>query len=614
MKKAFVSMLSITALLVIMVIGTMANVSAQEIQPVTTGSDSSMIAPRYDECELAPEQEDAIMEAVLAENATFADYRFRELENVGCYNSYRIEDKEDPAEQENVTRFYGSIRLMNSENEPRYMSAYFNGDIRNGEINVTYVSEAWPQYDYESYFTEEENMILGYYLKTLLIDYEVYGEHGDMSVWLQVNDMPVYRCLASDFAGPEIARCPTPYDSPDWENFEQEFQQYVATISPEDSLFYSNDWSMMGLVKVRLSGVRSIMNDWTERISFFGEELKFSFSGNATVSADLPQVIGELESQGFGVCGPEDSACDYDNEKMAWYSPEMVGLYAYKSFDDAYIYLNMNGRPGETGYLYVGLSGTNADAHTEDAKTLVNQVAAVLGIDLGEIEFDEERYGTYDKEVSSQEADDITEPSEPEPPERPYRFMTFQKEITIPTIDGSSLPGWERNEGMFYTNYVMDDIGITVGKPYISYWQMSGENYESVQLGENEAYADVMIDSVDYAAASAALNEKIGRLATVTGEWNLDYYPVGYGGQIPLYRYGVMETMAAGAGMRDGDLGGSPVPQAPTFDDAFSKAFSNLQSTVAGEASPTFTIAPGMIGIALAIIAGMASFIFFLLK
>ncbi len=625
MKKAFVSMLSITILLIMLVISAISNVSAQVANP-TTATDSDMyestIAPDYPECNLTEGQRSEILAAVLSENATFADYDITEMEYVYCHYSYGL--REDESETgENVTYFYGTIRLMNSKNEPRYVNSHFNGEIVNNKITLTYLSKAWPQYNFESYFTEEENIIFDYYLKMLLIDYEVYGEHGDMQAWFRVNDMPVYRCLTTDLVGEEIARCPTPYDNTDWEKFKDEFSQYVTDMNPDDSFYYQNEWSSMGLVKTRLSEVRNLLNNWVTSIYFFGENLMFNFQGNVTVSANVDDILKSLSEQGFEVCSPEDSRCDYNKEKMAWYSPGMLGVYAHMSFGETYAYLNINGRQGETARLYAGLSGTDVDTHIDEMKAMISRVARILGIDVGDVEFEEQSYPeVYGKESpdgdGAHDDDEISTPPEPMIEESPYRMLTIQKEITLPVIDESAFSDWKKSTGMFYTNYFMDDTGITVGKPYISYWQKTDEwSYESIQIGEEEAYASVTIDSTNHDEAASMLSGMIGQFATITGEWNLEYYPIGTGGVFPVYRYGTLEARSGMETAAEDGLGGGTVPtsapQAPSFENNFDKGFSELQGSVSAD-DHSFSLAPNVIGMTLVLIAGMASLIFLLLK
>jgi hypothetical protein len=464
-----------------------------------------------------------------------------------------------------------------------------------------------------------------------LVDYEVYGEDGDELVWVQVSQWPQYRCLLTDaVASSEIARCMPAPEEMNYEEFRSNFDALVAEINPQDSFYYEEWGNAMGLMKVKYSQIRSLLREWVTYVDFFGEELRFSFYGNATVSTDLHEVISALEQQGFTVCNSWDSSCDYKDDKMAWYSPERLGFYIYKRYDDnTYFSANVDGVMGQEATFYAYLGGYDPDNYMGDAKELMNQVAGIVGIDLGEIEFTTEipEPRILEREDEETAISEEVAPAEPgyDPggkPEREYKYYRFEKKIVIPDRDYEPLlSGWEKQEGMFYTTYRNGDMGVTLGKPYVSYWERTGEyGYDSVQIGENEVYTGITIDEPDFEKAKSELSAKISSIATVTGDWNLEYYPVGSGGWGPLYKYGMYEEGARAAGIQtldatSGENAQAPQsPQPPSFDDSFGGAFNTLKSEISAD-EPHAAIGLEMIAVVtVLVIASMTSFIYLLLK
>jgi hypothetical protein len=592
MKRSFVSF-PVTIMLVMIVFSAAAGVSAQETVP----GERPDVPYEYRECVLSDEQESQIFDAVLSGNETLQDYNVKELRYINCHYGWR----DGSARDENVIYFYGSTELRDGEGEIRYSTVSFNGNMTNESMEFAYVSEPWTEYNFTGYFTEEEDAKLGYYLKQMLVDIEVYGEE-DAIAWIQVSQWPQYRCLldttSSDAKSAEIARC-IPPEEMDWAKFRANFEGIVSEMNPADSFYYENQWNAMGLVKVPLSRARELLKDWVTYVSFFGEELKFSFYGNASVSANIDNVIEILRNQGIEVCDPWDSTCDYDEDGMAYYSPERLGFYAYKNYgQDAYFSANINGIVGKEATLYAYLSGREIEHYVEDAKAMTMKMAEIAGVDIGEIEFTDRTSELIplkptpliDVEIEEAVAEE-TPPGDSgssgsaRPPEEEYKHLRFEAKVVIPGISEPMPTGWKKEEGLFYTSYTNDNMGITVGKPYVSYWQKSGEySYDSVQIGEDLAYASVVLDEADFEKAGNELTGKIGAMATVTGEWNLEYYPVGDGGWGPVYRYGILEAGTDVASRApSGGMINEQAPQPPSFENTFGEAFENLKTDVEAE-------------------------------
>jgi hypothetical protein len=627
MKKSVFSMLATAVMLLFVVVGTLASagVLAQE-----TGSGSSTgkepdSMPPYNpprECVLTEEQQSDILEMVLEYNTTFKDFGVRNLTYVYCNYDYQ---------NENDTYFYGGLTLMAKAGEIRHKTTYFGGNIINGGMNLTYVSEPWTEYDFTGYFTETEDQKIDYYLKQRIVDVEVYGE-ADKSVWVRINKWPQYRCLlaekASDDSATNSIRAPcgsADTEDVNWQEFRASFDALVQSSGAEDSFYYENQWEHMGLIKVPYSKVRGLLGDWFNSVGFFGEKLKFTFSGNATVSTNIDDVISKLKEQGFTVCSPIDSSCPWNEKKMAWYSEENIGIYLYKQFgNNVWFSANAFGKPGQETSLYASLSGPDADSYKQEAADFMKAFANRIGIDLGEINFTEnEQYYT----VTKSSPDGIVETTEgvappSESPEVIYKYLQFKVSITIPYQNyGSVLSDWEKQEGAFYTQYTSGGMGVMIGDPYVSYWERTGEyNYDSVQIGENLIYTSVVMDSPDFEQATAELSRKVSGLAEVTGDWSMEYYPTGEGGWGPIYR--LMEsstkgetarTLAGGSGTATDGYDSNALPQVPTFQSSFGPAFDDMRQQVEVSGSVQ-QMNLAVVVLSVLIVGSMASFIYFMLK
>ena len=98
MNKSFMSMLSVTIMLILIVISTVANanVRAQEVATTDVLPEETVIAPyeprKYRECEI-DDYETQIFDAVLEENESLQSYNIKELRYLNCYYDYENQEK-----------------------------------------------------------------------------------------------------------------------------------------------------------------------------------------------------------------------------------------------------------------------------------------------------------------------------------------------------------------------------------------------------------------------------------------------------------------------------------------------------------------------------------------
>jgi hypothetical protein len=466
------------------------------------------------ECNITDEEQETLFRNLAFKRSSILDYNFTNITSIYC-------------RQANDTRMVsGEIVLKGNNDSVKYETMHFSANMLPGDfVEVTYVSNPRSIYNFSAYFTEEENRKTDRYLREKIIDSDLYGAENEL-MWMQIFQY-VMEC-----DGVECITSGTTCN-----DFRIRFNALLDDILYDDYFFFSKGDYCQGIIKTWLSQARNLVRNWTSYVSYFGKELRFSFYGNSTIKADLDGVVDVLGVKGFEVCF-SDRECNWESDKLAYYSRKTINFYLSDRTDKAWFYAGFSGPVGGTGTVYASISGEKTDLFYQSAKASIENALASLGIYVNVTFRENERKPEtlYDSG---------------------FKYYYFEQEVGIPDADYDEiLEGWDRDRNRFHTLYRKGNMGVMISEPYVSFWERSnGELINWMEISENKVFTSVITDSLNFLEAEEKFNEKVKTFVNASGEWEVDYYPVGdntflYGGDALESRF--MEgTGAPSFGARD---------------------------------------------------------------
>jgi len=459
--------------------------SAQEIADIA-------IYPGYErtECNVSNTFVEKIKDSI-NEQMNLSPYSFSNLTSSYCYNNHV------------------SLQFLFKETD---------SSITGKSISISlYASDV---FDYDQVFTIQEQNTLDYTLKQEYISYVINGTNKEYYVSLNPSYDDDYKAKCSDL------------------------RDFYETISGEK--YFNEDRGYCNIIiKTSTSGLKSLVNENINYISYLGDEIYFNFNGYTEGSYDLSALAQSL---------------DCELSKSDYYYPEFetdcFGIYkdkirVYFSTHSNGFYLNFYGFNNGKARLSVNAYGE--ELNKDEIQEWVNQVLATYlpgqSIDVSEIEDNNNWKSTYTTKIISN-----------------FNFNT------------DLLSDFDQVKYETETTYTKGNTSVTISEPYIRINIPTTSSDELMPYYSNKGfiitsskiYSSTILEENNQALAVEQIKEMINPYIN-TGEWvlnltvNSGYYPM------PLLEGGVARDEAVSQGV----------------NDAFSQEFPDFEELEEPEESPS---------------------------
>jgi len=369
-------------------------------------------------------------------------------------------------------------------------------------------------FDYDLIFTSKENEVIGYSLKQKYVDYLING-----------TDEEYYARLS-----PTDNKC-------------DELRTYYGTLSGEK--YFNDEGSYCSIVtKTKTSELKNLVDDSVNYINYFGDTVRYTFSGWSEGSYDLAALAASL---------------DCDLSKSNYYYPEFesdcYGIYkdksrVYFSASSNNSYLNFYGIIGGKARITANAYGEGIDE--TEAQAWVDSILSKY-------------FSGQSLELKSNKGS--------------YPTLTATKVVSSFTFSTNSLSDLKVTKDQMNTYYSNDNIYVTISEPFIQVYVPEDSTTETLSIMPyywgrnfvitgNKIYSSINLEENNEALAVEKINEFINPYITttdwelnmtVTGQWYMPY-PIGYRGV-------VLEDGLAEAG----------VSQATGVQDSFSQEFPEFE-------------------------------------
>lgn len=529
------------------------------------------------ECAVSDGEKASLMEALLNHNASWNSYGEKQLTNVYCYYAplypepyptkppvpagaepapsvVAVPDAPmpvppSPVSEEYVKFISGNLELRRSGDDIKYLVVYFSASA-DGAVKIQSV---WEQenYDFERFFSKDENEKLDYFLKKLIIDLSL-NDTEDKGIWMSLQSFywgPVP--LAEEKTAVAMIRPPGPQDCTE---HRKAFDDFVSRVAVEDKFYFEQPYSCTGLFKSRLSSARGLASQLPENhmLSYFGDSLRFSYSGEARVPVNLPAVVAKLKEEGCFVVSNNEYPEKPGSSCYAYYNDRTFGFFFNRQYgvsafgDNTYANANLWGPVGGKGVLYVSLSGERVDAYLpfveQEMEQALKEAGIIVDVKLQKQEQEKSCIMIYPPPPGCGPAPELKETAvagsaggaavsgisiaSPTAVAREYVTYTFSQEVAVP----DKAPDWESEDMGYAVYYRSGNAGVAINKASLSINKQENGSYWYASFSEDAASTSVTLNEFSVDKAKQALSDAVAAYADIPADaWKVDYYPVGEG-------------------------------------------------------------------------------------
>ncbi|MBD3312249.1 hypothetical protein GF352_02215 [archaeon] len=371
--------------------------------------------------------------------------------------------------QWNITP-YGFYNLTSSYCYDNSVSLTFlfkkeESSIKGDRVSVSlYKSE---EFDYDLIFTDQENNLFSYSIKKEYIDYLVNGADNEYYVSLSGDE-----CL--DLKG------------------------FYNTLSGEKYFNQEHGYCSI-VVKTRTSEVKDLVSDSVSFINYFGEEVRYSFSGHSGGSYDLASLAASI---------------DCELSSSSHYHPELetdcYGIYkddsriyfsAHTQINDYRVYINVYG-------IMDGKARLTASAYGED----INKAAAEEWIN-------NELSSYFPGQTLNLEGDET---------------LSASKIVNSFEFNNNAVNDFNERKELMNTHYSGGNVSVTISEPYIQVY-IPEDAVDSREVGivpsiywgryfivtSSRVYSSISLDDNNESLAVNKIKEFVDPYVT-TSNWELN--------------------------------------------------------------------------------------------
>lgn len=420
---------------------------------------------------------DLIYNELLSFNSSLSNYSFYNISINYCY------------ETENVS-YYSAVAYFKEEaSSPQGIQFYISVSSNEGGV-LTLEKESlvpYEYYDFSLFFSEEEDLILGYELKRRIID------NNDSIVWVIIYPKE------SDCSSLKNLYEQSSYEKYYYESFG--FCSMYLKLSPKSVMAF--DLSSIG------------------GIDFFGNSLYFYYTGEANATVNLDSIISSLSD--CNICAYSNPSCVTDETKNCWaYYVDLERYYAsaskYEGMDSDYKYINVYvyGFVYGRGNVSVSAYGYSESDVSSFANEFMNKYfGAVINIKYGE----PSNYLTRSSDSSIKS-------------EGSSNYLTGSSEFNnfrMPSSDVLSLLNKSTylSEVYYYGSFANYSLSFSFGSKYLSISKYSEKPfiYDYFSATNESVIANVVLESLDDERAKSLLSDKVGGYGVNVSlsSWNVSY-------------------------------------------------------------------------------------------
>lgn len=391
--------------------------------------------------------------------------------------------------------------------------------------------------DFGAVFSPRELEVFDYTLRYKFLDYLINGTDDLYYISIQ----PAYTWVTNKSQEESCA----------------DLRSYYDSLSGEKYL-NSESGSCSVILKTTTSGIRDLVDDKIGYIYYFGDNIKFSFSGFSSGTFDLQSLATSVN------CELSTADYYYPSADFGCYgifkNEERVYFSASKQLDNStYAYADIYGYVGGKGKISVNAYGENADALSSEVSTFVHDISVKY--------FGEE----YNITLTSQTEDYGT-------PE--YSYLSGSAIIESFNFNEESVFGMNVSEYQMNTYYTDGTIYITLSEPYLQLFIPESEQEiadrnnaveklipypywgRNIVITSSKVFSSATIDENNFDTAVQTIKSYVGDYIA-TGNWELNMTVTG-GHYYPLYGY------AEGARSLDMDESVAVSQTAGGIQDSFS--------------------------------------------
>lgn len=485
---------------------------------------------------------------LLEENSTFEEYNFFNLTYVFCYES------------EEKKQFNGNILIKQTQNSAKGYSAYFNAE-KTEEFNITYIGKLYVAYDFEQYFTETENNALSYELKQMIID------SIEKDIWVVVSQK------YEEINGEYQLNCNT-------------FKQNFESLAFEKKYKESQDYCT-GYVKLKTSEIRGMIADWIGYISYFGNSLRYIYSGTASLNNDIDLIANSLNNcLVYKYTEMDYSTFNDEDIKSASCIAGFMDkkrIYASRYSSDGNFDILLSGFINETAVvdIYISKSSKITDSDKQEAVDFANEFlnkyfGKTAGFDFSEI-----------SEVEPMVLSKVSATVNPNSEESITTYAHASGQIKLDYINNEELQKLEKDKQTAVNSYFDNDTFFYIGEKYIEILKKEPNEelnfinyYNFLTISETGLTASVELENEDESLARSNLTEKFSEFLNVNDlSWEIT---VDYSSDQPVYY--MLEAGAEGVGVARKESGEQETAFLGFASDVFTKEaigfdISNIQKT-----------------------------------